>query len=60
MKRLDYNGLTTREIAKILGIPRSTVMCIERRALIKMRRAAEREGLRAIDLFDAPEREDET
>ena len=45
-------GMTSREIAKILGISHGTVQNIERRALAKMRVAAEKSGVGPEDLRD--------
>ena len=45
-------GMTSREIAKLLGISHGTVQNIERRALAKMRAAAEKSGVGPEDLRD--------
>ncbi len=45
-------GLDHRTIARLLGISHGTVQNIARRALAKMRRAAEREGVEVEDLWE--------
>lgn len=58
--RRMLGGLTHREIARLLGTSHGNVVNIERRALEKMRAAAEREGIEAADLFEVAEKESET
>ncbi len=45
-------GLDHRTIAKLLGVSHGTVQNIERRALAKLRRAADADGLTELDLGD--------
>jgi len=45
-------GMSSREIAKILGVSHATVQNIERRALAKMRAGAEKSGVSVDDLRD--------
>lgn len=42
--------MSTREIAKVLGLSRATVDRIEARALRKVRAALEKRGITALDL----------
>ncbi len=51
MKRLAENGLTHREIAALLGMSHANVQVIERRAIAKLRKAAEKAGLKASDFL---------
>jgi DNA-directed RNA polymerase sigma subunit (sigma70/sigma32) len=47
----DVGGLTYREIADRLGLSHARIQQIEARALAKMRKAAEKRGLRLEDVL---------
>ena len=49
---LDEGHMTHKEIAEVMGITRSAVWQIERRALLKLRRECKRRGINLVDFLD--------